>query len=170
MLWKGGDNMRTWIVVASRVVATLAIVGLLVLPACSPDEMVVASLEVAATPQPTSEDEEPADGEEHLQPLPESVGVDELMQNPELYSGVIRVRGVVSGVSEEDQSLALIDPGEYEECDVTTCADLTLPVRWSGEPPELAQKVELVGDVQEVDGQLIFVATDMQVLYATEEG
>lgn len=162
--------MRTWIVVVSRLAAALAIAGLLSLTACSPDEIVVAAPKVAATVQPTAEVDVPASAEEQPRSLPEPIGVDELMQNPELHSGVVRVRGVVSAVGEEDQSLALIDLAEYEDCAVTTCASLALPVRWFGTPPEVERVVELIGDIQDESGKLIFVATDLKLLDLEGEG
>ena len=79
-------------------------------------------------------------GREH----PESIlGVDTFMRNVDRHRGVVQVEGVVSAISEKDQTLALIDTREFQECGVTTCASLQLPVRWEGVSPRGAIWFEL---------------------------
>lgn len=86
------------------------------------------------------------------------VGVDELMKHTERYAGRVRVKGIVSGVVTETQMISLIDTREYEECGVTSCASLTLPIRWAGQMPKVQDAILVSGEVQESEGKLIFVA------------
>ena len=86
------------------------------------------------------------------------VGVDELMKHTERYAGRVRVKGIVSGVETETQMISLIDTSEFEECGVTSCASLTLPIRWAGQMPKVQDAILVSGEVQESEGKLIFVA------------
>ncbi len=98
-------------------------------------------------------------GREH----PESIlGVDTLMRNVDQHRGVVRVQGVVSAVSGKDHTLALIDTCEFQECGVTTCARLQLPVRWERTMPAEGDMVRITGEVKEINGKLIFIATTLE--------
>lgn len=92
-----------------------------------------------------------------------AIGVDVLMKDTEILKKErIRVKGVVSAVSKENKTLALIDLTEYHDCKVVTCANLTLPVSWSGKMPSKEDKVIIEGKVQRQQGKLIFVADKME--------
>jgi len=90
------------------------------------------------------------------------INVDELMKNPESYTGSIRVEGVVSTISPGQQSLGLIDSREFAECGVTTCALFILPVQWSGSMPSVRDTVQVVGQVQKSNGKFVFVAKTLE--------
>jgi len=98
-------------------------------------------------------------GREHPEPI---LGVDTLMRNVERHRGVVRVQGVVSAVSEKDHTLALIDVKEFQECGVTTCASLQLPVRWEGALPAQRDMVLVSGEVKEINGKLLFIAAALE--------
>jgi hypothetical protein len=73
------------------------------------------------------------------------LGVQEFMKNVDRYRGQVRLEGVVSAVSPADQALSLIDIQEFKDCGVTTCAPLTLPVKWQGPWPAIRDIVQLEG-------------------------
>jgi hypothetical protein len=86
------------------------------------------------------------------------LGVQEFMKNVDRYQGQVRLEGVVSAVSPADQALSLIDIQEFKDCGVTTCAPLTLPVKWQGPLPSVRDVVQLEGEVRESGGKLFFEA------------
>lgn len=99
---------------------------------------------------------------------PVSIGVEELMRNVKKYPGVVVVEGVVSAIASNDHKLALIDTKEFKECADVGCAELVLPVRWSGSMPSVRQTVRAIGEVKkEGDGKLAFVASNIQVVTAS---
>lgn len=99
-----------------------------------------------------------------------AVGVEALMKNVDQHKGSVRVEGVVSAASAERQSLTLIDTRELEECGVTTCAQLKLPVRWTGTMPPVRAIVRVDGEVQrQPDGKLVFVARGIEQVRAPQE-
>ena len=90
------------------------------------------------------------------------LGVQEFMKNVDRHRGQVRVEGVVSAVSPADQALSLIDIQEFKDCSVTTCAPLTLPVKWQGPWPAIRDVVQLEGEVRESGGKLFFQAKRLQ--------
>ena len=67
-----------------------------------------------------------------------ALGVEEFMRNVEQYrQSTVTVEGVVSTVSAENQLVGLIDVREFQECKITTCSALTLPIHWSGSSLEV---------------------------------
>ncbi len=93
---------------------------------------------------------------------PAILGVDAFMHHPERYPGAVRVQGVVSAVSAADHTLALIDTQGCQDCGVTTCARLQLPVRWGGALPAMRDTVRVTGEVKEINGKLLFIATALE--------
>lgn len=99
-----------------------------------------------------------------------AVGVEAVMKNVEQHKGSVRVEGVVSAASAERQSLTLIDTRELDECGVTTCARLKLPVRWTGPMPPVRAVVRVDGEVrQQPDGRLMFVAHAIEQVPAPQD-
>jgi len=92
------------------------------------------------------------------------LGVEELMRNVSRHRGSVLVEGVVSGLLPGRRGVGLIDLKELEECGVTTCAPLTLPVHWKGTLPATKELVLARGRVGRVDGKLAFVATSLEVI------
>jgi hypothetical protein len=90
------------------------------------------------------------------------LGVQEFMKNVDRYQGQVCVEGVVSAVSPADQALALIDLQEFKDCGVTTCAPLTLPVKWQGPWPSVQEVVQIEGEVRESGGKLFLEAKSLQ--------
>ena len=162
--------MKQWIVLAGLAVlavgAAIFFQGHLSMP---PESVLLNEQSVGSQDHNSVEEEEntPADSRQANDQEPtetdeEAVGVDELMRNVDHYEGRLRVIGVVSGTSTADHTVALIDIAEFEECGITTCASLTLPVQWSGPMPSVEDTVEIAGEVQELEGRLIFVAETLE--------
>ena len=85
------------------------------------------------------------------------------MRNVGRYrGGPLELVGVVSATSEGEGLLGLIDCREFEECGITTCAELTLPVRWSGKMPREKETVRLRGEISEAGEKLVFVAATLE--------
>lgn len=90
------------------------------------------------------------------------LGVETLMRAPDRYPGRVRVEGVVSAVAAKQQTLALIDTREFQQCGTVDCAELALPVRWTGPMPAVRQTIRVEGQVQEAGGKLVFVARRLE--------
>ena len=88
--------------------------------------------------------------------------VSTLMREIDKHKGPVRVEGVVSRVFPKDQKLGLIDAAEFRKCGVVTCADMVLPVRWSGAMPEVKNLVRLEGEIRDAGGKLEFVARSLE--------
>ncbi len=89
-------------------------------------------------------------------------GIDDFMKNVDRYPGKISLEGVVSAVGPEQQTTSLIDAKEFQNCGVTTCAQLTLPVQWRGPMPAVGDLVRVEGQAQKVKGKLMFVADKLE--------
>ncbi len=90
------------------------------------------------------------------------LGVEDFMKNVDRYRGQVILEGVVSAAVPEQQAISLIDRGEFQACNVTTCAQLTLPVQWRGPMPAVRDIVRVEGQAQEVQGKLMFVADKLE--------
>lgn len=88
--------------------------------------------------------------------------VDDFMKTADQHRGTVRIQGVVSAVIPEKEMFALIDLAEYQQCRVTTCASLMLPVHWSGTMPQVEDAVQIEGEIGESEGKLIFVARTLE--------
>jgi len=98
-----------------------------------------------------------------------SLGVDQLMKEPEKHPGALVVEGVVKTASKRDQTLALIDVEEYRKCKVVTCSLLALPVRWAGEMPAVLDIVRVEGEVTTVSGKMMFAARKLEKVPETKQ-
>lgn len=97
-------------------------------------------------------------------PAASVLGVNEMMKNVDRHRGHVRLQGVVSAVAPQNQSLALIDTSEAKACGAAGgCAELTLPVRWTGAMPTVGQSILLSGSVEESNGKLLFAAQTLVV-------
>ncbi len=93
---------------------------------------------------------------------PKVLGVDDFMKNVDRYRGKVSLEGVVSAIVPEQQAVSLIDAKEFQNCGVTTCAKLILPVQWRGLVPAVGDLVRVEGQAQEVKGKLMFVADKLE--------
>lgn len=97
------------------------------------------------------------------------LGVERYMRGVEHYKGRVEVKGVVQKVAAKTQTVALIDVEEFRHCGLADCAELVLPVRWSGKLPEPGQAVQVTGEVQKANGKLVFVASELEKVELPEK-
>jgi hypothetical protein len=97
------------------------------------------------------------------------LGVETFMKAASRRHEVVRVEGVVSAVSANTGTFALIDLREFEACGLDDCA-LRLPVRWTGLMPSVREVVQVEGQVQETEGKHLFVASAIQKVTPQTEG
>lgn len=88
--------------------------------------------------------------------------VSTLMREVDKHKGPLRVEGVVSKVFPKEQRLGLIDSAEFKKCGVVTCAEIILPVQWSGAMPEVKSLVRLGGEIRKTGEKLEFVARSLE--------
>lgn len=90
--------------------------------------------------------------------------VDILANNVNQYfDKSISLRGVVSFVYPESQSLVIIDNKEFANCGVVTCAINQISVTYSGTLPNVKDYVQVLGTVsRDSSGKLIVKATQVK--------
>lgn len=75
----------------------------------------------------------------------------------------INLRGVVSFVYPESQTLVIIDNKEFANCGVVTCAINQIPVSYSGTLPNVKDFVQVSGTVfRDGSGKLIIKASQLK--------
>lgn len=99
-------------------------------------------------------------------PSGRALGVEEFMRSVDSRTGEVVVEGVVSAVSASERRIALIDTAEFEHCGVVTCAEYTLPVRWTDVLPAVKDHLRVRGSVGDDGGKLIFVAAGVEKVSA----
>ncbi len=125
-----------------------------------PALLLLASLLVAPG---ASADDSPANDSTPNDAVRKPIGVEEFAKTVDGPGGPYLLEGVVSAVSAKKQMIALIDTSEFEKCGVTTCAPITVPVRWDGAMPAVRDIVELDGSVEEREGgKLVFVCKELR--------
>lgn len=102
-------------------------------------------------------------------PARSAEGVDAFMRRAEPGQQAT-IEGVVSAVWPKEQRLGVIDAEEFRKCGVVTCAQMTLPVLWSGQMPPVAGTVHATGEVKKEGDGLVFVAGRMEVVAPPEAG
>ncbi len=88
-------------------------------------------------------------------------GVNSFMRGVDSYHGRVQVEGIVKTISAKNQTIGLVDSEGCEKCDQGSCAELVLPVRWSGTMPHSGDLVRVSGEVQKKKGKLTFVASEV---------
>ncbi|HFQ81910.1 MAG TPA: hypothetical protein ENK33_11140 [Desulfobacterales bacterium] len=92
------------------------------------------------------------------------ISVKELAANPAAFSGNIILRGVVAGVNKSQKIFGIIDLSEFKSCGTLLCARYTLPVKYSGNPPEVKSIVKISGRLIKNHRGLIIEAGNIQVV------
>lgn len=88
--------------------------------------------------------------------------VSTLAREADRLKAPVRVEGVVSKVFPKEHRLGLIDAAEFKRCGGVTCADLVLPVQWSGAMPEVKSLVRASGEIRRRGETMEFVATSLE--------
>ncbi len=92
------------------------------------------------------------------------INVNELAANPAAFYGNIMLRGVVAGVNKAQKIFGVIDVSEFKSCGTLLCARYTLPVKYSGNPPELKSLVNISGRLIKNSRGMIIEARNIQAV------
>ena len=94
-----------------------------------------------------------------------AVTVNDLASKPGEHLGQVQLIGVVAVVS-QGQGFVLVDQREYADCGLTCLAEpgtKKIPVRWSGDAPQLEQTVRVAGILSKTEKGLSFVAQQIGI-------
>jgi hypothetical protein len=94
-----------------------------------------------------------------------AVTVNDLAGKPSDHLGQVQLIGVVAAVS-QGQGFVLVDKREYADCGLTCLAEpgtKKIPVRWSGDAPQLEQTVRVAGILSQSEQGLSFVAQQIGI-------
>jgi hypothetical protein len=94
-----------------------------------------------------------------------AVTVNDLAGKPGEHLGQVQLIGVVAAVS-QGQGFVLVDKREYTDCGLTCLAEpgtKKIPVRWSGDAPQLEQTVRVAGILSQREHGLSFVAQEISI-------
>lgn len=91
------------------------------------------------------------------------ISVETLANNVNQYlDSTVNLKGVVSFVYPESQTLVIIDNKEFASCGVVTCAINQIPVSYTGTLPKVKDYVQVSGIVSsDSSGKLIIKATQV---------
>ena len=92
------------------------------------------------------------------------INVNELAAKPAAFYGDIILQGVVAGVNKAQKVFGIIDVNEFKSCGTLLCARYTLPVKYSGNPPELKSIVKISGRLIKNNRGMIIEAGNIQVV------
>jgi hypothetical protein len=88
------------------------------------------------------------------------VNVEQVLNEPsDFLNKNILIEGIVNQVNNDKQIFSIISEKEFNECGIGECnVNEQLPVRYSGELPELGNKIEIAGIVKKNDEGFIYEA------------
>jgi hypothetical protein len=95
----------------------------------------------------------------------DAVSVNDLAGKPGEHLGQVQLIGVVAAVS-QGQCFVLVDKREYADCGLTCLAESgtkKIPVRWSGDAPQLEETVRVAGILSQSEQGLSFVAQQIGI-------
>lgn len=88
--------------------------------------------------------------------------VDDIAQDPDKFSGPIRLQAVVSGVNKKEQVITVIDVREFERCNSVSCCEIHLPVKIAGTLPSVRSKIHITARIVEGEKGLILEAESVE--------
>jgi hypothetical protein len=107
-----------------------------------------------------------AQDQQRQQRTPEdAVTVNDLAGKPGEHLGQVELIGVVAAVS-QGQGFVLVDKREYANCGLSCIAEpgtKKIPVRWSGDAPQLEHTVRVAGILSQSEQGLSFVAQEIGI-------
>ena len=88
------------------------------------------------------------------------VNVEQVLNEPSNFINKnILIEGIVNQVNTDKSLFSIISEEEFNECGISECnVNEQLPVRFSGELPELGEKIEIAGTVKKNDKGFIYEA------------
>ena len=92
------------------------------------------------------------------------VNVEQVLNEPiDFLNKNILIEGVVNQVNKDKNIFSVISEKEFSECGIGECnVNKQLPVRYSGELPELGKKIEITGIVKKNDKGFIYEAESIR--------
>jgi hypothetical protein len=107
-----------------------------------------------------------AQDQQRQQRTPEgAVTVNDLAGKPGEHLGQVQLIGVVAAVS-QGQGFVLVDKREYVNCGLTCLtepATKKIPVRWSGDAPQLEHTICVTGILRQSEQGFSFVAQEIGI-------
>lgn len=92
------------------------------------------------------------------------VNVEQVLNEPkDFLNKNILIEGVVNQVNKDKNIFSVISDKEFSECGIGECnINEQLPVRYSGELPELGKKIEISGIIKKNDKGFIYEAESIR--------
>ena len=97
--------------------------------------------------------------------LTDALTVNDLAGKPDEHLGLVQLVGVVATVS-QGKGFVLVDQREYADCGLSCLTEpgtKKIPVRWSGETPNLEQTIRVAGILSRGEKGLSFVAQEIGI-------
>ena len=92
------------------------------------------------------------------------VNVDQVLTEPnDFINQNILIEGIVNQVNTDKSIFSIISEREFNECGISECnVNEQLPVRYSGDLPELGKKIKIAGVVKKNDKGFIYEAESIR--------
>ena len=90
------------------------------------------------------------------------VTVGEISCEPERFLGDVKVVAVVGAVRPGEGLFGLVDGNEMQSNCPVECADLLLPVSWTGPMPKLGQTVIVTGSIEKLPKGFVLAANQVE--------
>ena len=87
-----------------------------------------------------------------------TVSVRSIAKEPEAFIEPFLLDGVVAGINEKEKIFGVIDTEEFATCNVLTCAEAIIPVKYEGKPPAPKTRVHITGKLVASDRGYLFDA------------
>lgn len=87
-----------------------------------------------------------------------TVSVRSISKEPEAFVGPFLLDGVVAGINQKESIFGVIDTEEFATCNVLTCAEAIIPVKYDGKPPAPKTRVQISGKLISTDRGYLFEA------------
>lgn len=103
----------------------------------------------------------------------ETMEIEQILKSPASFLGqTVQIQGVVNQANAQKQLFSVISPREFEECGIGSCnVNEQLPIRYSGNLPEVGKRIQLVGRISQVGEGFIYEAEsvkDFEAISANE--
>ena len=87
-----------------------------------------------------------------------TVSVRSIAKDPEAFVEPFLLDGVVAGINQKEIIFGVIDTEEFAACNVLTCAEAIIPVKYEGKPPAPKTRVQISGKLISTDHGYLFEA------------
>jgi len=92
------------------------------------------------------------------------VDVEQILQKPAVFVNKnLLIQGIVNQVNTEKQLFSVISQKEFQECGIGVCnINEQLPIRYSGELPEVGKLVEIMGRLRKIEKGFVYEAESVR--------